>query len=115
MIQPRPRPRSVGGITTEVKTGCGAVYVTINADEKGIVDVFVRFGKNGSCNASQTEAISRLLSLAFRCDIDVEEIIRCIKGIRCCSPAYDHDTQILSCADAIAKAIELYLNAKQKS
>ncbi|MEM2191552.1 MAG: TSCPD domain-containing protein [Archaeoglobaceae archaeon] len=108
MIQPRSRPRTTTGITTEVKTGCGTIYVTINADEKGIVDVFVRCGKNGSCNASQTEAISRLLSLAFRCDVDVEEILRCIKGIRCCSPAFDYDTQILSCADAIAKAIEMF-------
>lgn len=108
MISPRQRPKTVSGITTEIKTGCGPIYVTINSDSEGIIEVITRFGKNGSCGASQSEAISRLLTLAFQCSIDPEEVIRVLKGIRCCSPAFDNGEQILSCADAIAKVIQSY-------
>ncbi|MEM3504616.1 MAG: TSCPD domain-containing protein [Archaeoglobaceae archaeon] len=112
-MKPRRRPRVVPGLTVEVKTGCGTITVTINYDEQGIVDVFARFGKTGSCGASQLEAISRLLSLAFRCGIDSDEILKSLKGIRCCSPFFNNGTQILSCADAIAKVLEQFLGTEK--
>jgi ribonucleoside-diphosphate reductase alpha chain len=66
-------------------------------------------GKSGGCAASQSEAISRLISLCLRCGIDREAILKQVKGIRCPSPLWVNGGMILSCPDAIAKTIEQYM------
>lgn len=98
MISPRLRPKIVASFTTKIQTSCGDIYITIGFDEQGIFEVITHFGKTGNCKASLLEAISRLISLAFQCDIEPEEIIRRVKGIRCNSN--------LSCVDAIVKTIQ---------
>jgi ribonucleoside-diphosphate reductase alpha chain len=106
-IAPRPRPEVLHGTTTKVKTGCGNLYITINEDEKGIpFELFTQMGKAGGCAASQLEAEGRLVSLAFRSNIDHKEIIQQLKNIRCPSPTWEKGERIFSCADAIAKVIE---------
>lgn len=108
--RPRARPAVVTGSTRAMRTGCGKLYVTINRDERGPFELFATMGKAGGCAASQTEAIARLVSLAFRCGIPPEEVMRQLRGIRCHQPAWEAGgRQIVSCADAVAKAIEDYL------
>ncbi len=108
-ILPRKRPELVKGATLRMETGCGNLYVTINADEKGsLFEVFTHMGKAGGCAASQSEAIGRLVSLALRSNVAPEEIIKQLKGISCHQPAWHNGGRILSCSDAIAKAIEKY-------
>jgi ribonucleoside-diphosphate reductase alpha chain len=63
-------------------------------------------GKGGGCAASQTEAVSRLISLSLRSGIDKDQIIKQIKGVRCPNQAWEKGGRIYSCADAIAKALE---------
>ena len=66
-IVPRKRPDVINGTTRAMHTGCGGLYVTINADENGMpFEVFNQIGKAGGCAASQSEAIGRLVSLALR-------------------------------------------------
>lgn len=113
-ISPRPRPKITYGATIKMKTGCGNLYVTINEDENGICEVFSTLGKAGGCAASQTEAISRLVSLALRSGVSPEPIIEQLKGIRCPNPIWQDGEKILSCADAIAKAIEIYLSMSKE-
>ena len=113
-LKPRPRPKITFGATIKMKTGCGNLYVTINEDENGICEVFSTLGKAGGCAASQTEAISRLISLALRSGIDPESIVDQLKGIRCPNPIWQDGDKILSCADAIAKAIEKYLSMRKE-
>lgn len=108
-ITPRKRPELVRGATLRMQTGCGNLYVTINADALGsLFEVFTHMGKAGGCAASQSEAIGRLVSLALRSNIAPEEIIKQLKGISCHQPAWHNGGRILSCSDAIAKAIEKY-------
>lgn len=111
-ITPRPRPRVTAGKTIEVKVGCGSLYVTINEDEHGIAEVFVKLGKSGGCSASQTEALGKMISLALRCNVNPEEIVRRLKGIRCPNIIWQDGEQITSCADAVAKTLDKYLRGE---
>lgn len=114
MIAPRPRPEVISGTTTKVATGCGNLYVTINSDEEGRpFELFTQMGKAGGCAASQLEAIGRLVSLAFRSDIEVKAIIEQLRNIRCPSPSWEKGQRIFSCADAIARVIEKRLINEQ--
>jgi ribonucleoside-diphosphate reductase alpha chain len=106
---PRPRKEVASGSTRKMVTGCGSLYVTINEDEVGLFEVFATMGKGGGCAASQAEAVSRLISLALRCGIEVDQIIKQLKGVRCPNQAWEKGGRIYSCADAIAKAIERYI------
>jgi ribonucleoside-diphosphate reductase alpha chain len=109
-VAPRPRPDTLIGVTKEIKTSCGKLYVTINRDEQGIFEVFNQMGKAGGCAASQSEAIGRLASLALRSGVQPEMIVKQLKGISCHLPSWGgNGGKILSCADAVSKAIEWYL------
>jgi ribonucleoside-diphosphate reductase alpha chain len=108
-IIPKKRPAIIRGGTRLMKTGCGKLYVTINEDENGRpFEVFTNMGKAGGCASSQAEAIGRLISLALRSDIETDEIVKQLKGISCHQPSWHEEGRILSCSDAIAKALENY-------
>jgi ribonucleoside-diphosphate reductase alpha chain len=110
--EPRIRPKCTSGMTVKMVTGCGNMYVTINEDAVGPCEAFSTLGKSGGCTASQAEAISRLISLALRSGIKVELITEQLKGIRCPSPIIYQGESVLSCADALSKALEVYMKEK---
>ncbi len=109
-IGPRDRGDVTSGITRRIRTGCGKLYVTINMDENGPVELFSQMGKAGGCAASQSEAISRLVSLALRSNIRPEAIVKELKGISCHRIVWQGGSRILSCADAIGQTIEWYID-----
>jgi ribonucleoside-diphosphate reductase alpha chain len=111
-LAPRKRPKVTRGVTERVNTGCGYIYVTVNFDNRGISEVFSTLGKAGGCAAAQLEAISRLTSLALRSGIDVDSVVKHLRGIRCPAIAWEQGQAILSCADAIASVLEKYIGEK---
>ena len=112
-LKPRPRPEVTRGMTKKYKIGgCGKLYVTVNSDENGICEIFINTGEEG-CTAL-TEAVGRLISIAIRSGIDIESVKKQVEGIRCITCIADDETHVLSCPDAMGKAIDFYLNGSNK-
>jgi ribonucleoside-diphosphate reductase alpha chain len=110
---PRQRPTRTHGVTERVKTGEGYLYVTVNEDENGMCEVFTTIGKAGGNAAAQSEAISRLISLALRSGIEAREVVKQLKGISGPSPVWDgQGGMVLSTPDAIGKVLERYLEER---
>ncbi len=111
-IEPRMRPSITQGFTEKVKIGCGNLYITVNYDENGICEVFTNTGRHGGC-PSQSEATSRLTSIALRSGISIDAILEQLKGIRCPSTIRQQGMSVTSCPDAIAKTIEKVIKSQK--
>ncbi|HBJ75457.1 MAG TPA: ribonucleotide-diphosphate reductase subunit alpha [Syntrophaceae bacterium] len=107
----RERPKILKGWTYQMQTGCGPLYVTVNEDSTGLFELFTTMGKAGGCAASQSEAIGRMVSLAWRSGLQARQVIKQLQGISCHSPSGFGENKILSCADAVAKAIQAHIEA----
>jgi ribonucleoside-diphosphate reductase alpha chain len=118
MLSPRPRPKTTSGSTVKYRTGCGTLFISVNKDENGLCEVFANLGKAGGC-PSQSEATCRVVSAALRCGVDPTVLIEQLKNIRCLSTVArrktNPDIDVLSCPDAIAKAIEEALSQDCRS
>ncbi|NMC73095.1 MAG: vitamin B12-dependent ribonucleotide reductase, partial [Geobacteraceae bacterium] len=105
----RERPKALKGWTYQMQTGCGPLYVTVNQDNTGLFELFTTMGKAGGCAASQCEAIGRMVSLAWRSGVQARQVIKQLLGISCHAQSGFGDNKILSCADAVAKAIQMHM------
>lgn len=112
VFKPRPRPIVTIGMTEKVKIGCGNLYINVNSDDQGICEVFTTPGRHGGC-ASQSEATSRLISIALRSGIPAEVIVEQLRGIRCPACVRRDGINVTSCPDAIGRSIEKYIEHEQ--
>ncbi len=108
----RERPKALHGWTYQIQTGCGPIYITINEDKAGLFELFTTMGKAGGCASSQCEAIGRMVSLAWRSGVQARQVVKQLLGISCHLPSGFGENRVLSCADAVAKAIQSHLLAK---
>ncbi|MBW2690280.1 MAG: hypothetical protein JRC99_10175 [Deltaproteobacteria bacterium] len=101
------RPKVLQGVTIEVPSPCGKIYVVINSLDGKPQEIFVRFGKQGSCSSTISNALAVTISYALRSGTDIRDIVKGLKG-NCChrSPAYLDGKPVPSCVDAIGRAIE---------
>lgn len=113
----RPRVRTTEGSTSKFRMGCGTLFVTVNNDEQGLCEVFANLGKAGGCPA-QSEATCRAVSVALRCGVKPGVLIEQLKGIRCLSAISrkkgNSDVDVLSCPDAIGRALEQIVGPNPK-
>lgn len=101
----RSRPNKANGSTYVQKIGCGKLYVTVNQDENGPIEVFTNTGKAGGCPA-QSEGLARMISLSLRYGIPIESVAKQLCGIRCMSTIRKDGCDVLSCPDAIGRALK---------
>ncbi|OQY37076.1 MAG: ribonucleotide-diphosphate reductase subunit alpha [Candidatus Cloacimonetes bacterium 4572_65] len=113
-IAPRVRPEITKGITQRIETGCGHMYVTINSDNLGACEMFISMGKVGGCASAQLESQARLITLALRADINIDSIVKQLKGIRCPSPMWSKGKLVTSCSDAVAIALQKFSEIDSK-
>ncbi len=105
------RPETLEGFTTRVKTGMGRLYVTVTEHQGHPFEVFATIGKSGRSTTAKTEAIGRLVSLALRSGVKVEEVVNQLKGIGGEHPVFQEGGLVLSIPDAIGRVLEKrYLN-----
>jgi phosphoribosylaminoimidazole-succinocarboxamide synthase len=109
-----PRPQTLHGQTIEVKCPCGKLYVVINESLEGIpFEVFVRFGKSGSCSSAIGNGLATVISIALRSGTEIDDKIKGLSSVSCHrSATYEDGTRINSCVDAIAYAAKVYLQQK---
>ena len=114
---PRPRPKRTIGVTEQVKTGCGKMYITVNSDQEGIIETFITTGSTGGCSGF-TEGVSRLISLALRANIAPEAIIDQLTSVSCPNFLRKKATNKYlvgkSCPDIIGKVLTDELTAQSK-
>jgi ribonucleoside-diphosphate reductase alpha chain len=113
---PRPRPKRTCGITEQVKTGCGKMYITVNYDQEGLIETFITTGSSGGCSGF-TEGVSRLISLALRANIAPEAIIDQLTSVSCPNflrrRATDKSIVGKSCPDIIGRVLSQELHKWQ--
>jgi ribonucleoside-diphosphate reductase alpha chain len=110
----RERPAMLRGVTRQIVSPLGTMYVTINEDEKGRpFEVFVALGKAGGAAMADAEAIGRLMSLALRSGISLRDIHRQLRGISSDRAVGFGDAKVLSSPDAIAQVLERYFEEKE--
>ncbi len=102
----RERPEILEGFTSKMTTGMGQLYVTVTEMDGRPFEVFATIGKSGKSTTAKTEAIGRLISLALRSGVDVEEIINQLKGICGEHAVFQKGGRVLSIPDAIARVLE---------
>jgi len=106
----------VNGQTFRLSTACvHKMYLTINKTDEG--DVFEVFANpSGGC-VSNINTICRLVSMALRSGVKVEEIIHELGAMKCpaCQALRKKGEEVeLSCGNAIAKALQQAYNKKDK-
>lgn len=88
---------------------CGTLYITVNCDDEGnLVETFIESSKGGICKAN-TAAVNRMVSVALRSGVKVDEIIDQLQGIYCpaCAKTSKH-VDGLSCPDIMAKTLHAF-------
>ncbi len=110
----RSRPDLLRGTTRRLDTPLGTMYVTITEDDKGQpFEVFMSLGKAGAALMADVEAIGRLISLALRSGIPIQDIYRQLRGISSDRVSGLGPNKVMSVPDAIGIAIEKWMQEKQ--
>uniref|UniRef100_A0A6H1Z8W9 ribonucleoside-diphosphate reductase n=1 Tax=viral metagenome TaxID=1070528 RepID=A0A6H1Z8W9_9ZZZZ len=101
----KPRPETLSGPRPRYKTKCGWFYVTINCDDSDKpIEIILALGKTGTCARAWCQSTGELLT-DFLKTSKVERVWKHFYGVECVNNA-----EGLSCQNAIAKALESYVD-----
>jgi len=103
------REQTHEGITPRIMTGCGWLYVTMNFHQGKLLEVFSTLGKAGGCAKCQNDSIAKLLTVALKYGVPLEDLIKKLEGNQCPIPITWDSELVLSCSDAIGKVLRRYI------
>jgi ribonucleoside-diphosphate reductase alpha chain len=110
----RSRPDVLKSSTRRVESPLGSLYVTISEDDKGQpFEILMSLGKAGGALMADVEAIGRLISLALRSGVSLNQIYRQLRGISSDRAVGLGPHKVLSVPDAIGIAIEKWMQDQQ--
>lgn len=113
-IRPLERPKRLAGVTDVRETPLGNLYLTLNLYNNKPFELFAQIGKAGSDVTAFTEAVARLISLAFRCGIDPHEVADQLLGIGASRSIGFGPYRVRSVPDAIGQFVEAFLKSQEK-
>ena len=101
-----PRPETLPSTTDKIPTGYGNLYVSITEYEGKPFEVFCTISKSGQSIMAKAEVVGRLVSLALRNDISVNEVVEQLIEISGDHPLAWKDTVVKSIPDAVGKLLK---------
>lgn len=117
----REVPEVVEGFTFRQKTMVGTARITINEADGEPFETIIVLGKGGMDITAVSEAIGRLISLYLRTPSPISNtrklglVVEQLSGIGGAQPFGFGPNKVLSLPDAMAKALERYLQSKAKT
>ncbi len=111
----KSRPLELPSKTYKVPTGYGNLYIIISEYEGKPFEVFCTIGKSGGSITAKAEVTGRLVSLALRHDVPIEDIIDQLIGISGSELKAWKDTIIKSIPDAVGYVLKLLYKRKNGS
>ncbi|OPL15010.1 MAG: hypothetical protein AVO34_00395 [Firmicutes bacterium ML8_F2] len=114
-LKPIERPKTLSGRTTSIRTALGNLFVTVNTADGKPFELFAQIGKAGSDVIAFTEAIARLISLALRCGVSVDEIVTQLEGIGGARSVGFGPNRIMSVPDAVGQALHKLASAESNN
>src|SRR5258708_15564266 len=116
----KPVPAVLHGYTRHINAPEGKVNITVNSHEQGPFEVFVNVGRAGSDIAALAEALGRLISLNLRVLSPLSQTDRAkviaeqLRGIGGSRSVGFGMQQVRSLPDAVARALEMHLEDREK-
>jgi len=110
----KPRPDLVQGYTRKLTAPEGKVYITINSDDEGPLEVFATIGRAGSDIEAMADGMGRLISLTLRLPSTLSQgerakaVAEQLRGIGGSRSVGFGPAQVRSLPDAIGKAIAMH-------
>lgn len=101
------------GATRQVKTGCGPIFVTINEDKYGVVEVFTNMNPAGGCADAQTATCGILASGLLQNNGDPYYVIRHLNATNC--PKKNDIAKEKCCPQAVSEAVKEYIDIRKLS
>ncbi|MHC4884941.1 MAG: vitamin B12-dependent ribonucleotide reductase [Planctomycetota bacterium] len=116
-VRPMHLPDILSAVRIKQITPFGHMHIKIVIDPVQMREreVFATLGKGGDVACSDLEAICRLISMYLRVNGSLEDVIKQLDGIGSSLTIPTKDGRIASLADAIAKAIQKYVEAKKSA
>jgi ribonucleoside-diphosphate reductase alpha chain len=110
----RSRPDLLRATSIRQETPLGTMFVQITEDDRGQpFEVFINLGKAGGAAMADAEAMGRLISVALRSGIPLQEIRQQLRGIASDRATGLGPNKVLSVPDAIGIALENWWRYKQ--
>lgn len=112
--QKRSRPDVLRSTAIRKETPLGTMFVHITEDDRAQpFEVFINLGKAGGSAMADAEAMGRLISLALRSGISIQQVHRQLRGISSDRAVGLGPNKVLSVPDAIGLALEDWMRTKQ--